>query len=111
MPVPYDIDIELLKRYKPPTSGQLTGLTVEVSIMIAIYTLTLIFTIHNIVQYIWRQRRYKNWLISLFYILSVIVLVSRIFYFSYVLNFYALIDAEKGRIVFDWKTLSFSDDS
>ena len=73
--------------------------------------LTLVFAVYNTIAYIYCQGRFKNWLISLFYLLSIMVLVSRIVYYSYVLNLYSLIDKEKGRITFDWDTMTFSADS
>ena len=60
--------------------------------MIVIFGLTLIFTIYNILVFLIVQKRYKNWLVTVFYTFSFLVLIFRICYFSQVMRFYSLID-------------------
>lgn len=38
----------------------------------------LALTVHNVVRFLVWQRRFKNWLVSAFYVLSVVVIISRI---------------------------------
>ena len=57
--------------------------------MLGIYVLTLVIAIHNIYCYLYKQERYKNWLISIFYIFSSLVLAFRICYYCAVLKIYA----------------------
>ena len=59
--------------------------------MIAIYCMTLIFALYNSYFFVWRQKRYKNWIISAFYIFSVLVLIFRICYFMESVVFFTLV--------------------
>ena len=52
------------------------------SIMIFIYSITLCFNFHNVYLYLILQKRYKTWLITIFYVLSETVLISRITYYA-----------------------------
>lgn len=52
------------------------------------FGLVLCFTLFNIVVFLGIQRRYKNWLITVFYVFSVIVLVMRMMQYIYLLKFY-----------------------
>ena len=63
--------------------------------MLAVFSITLCFTIYNIVVFLGMQKRHKNWLITVFYIFSVIVLVMRIIEFIFLLQFYSDIAAVK----------------
>ena len=56
--------------------------------MIVIFILTILFTAYNIYYYLWKQSRYKTWLVSFFYILATIVLSARLtqYFFSVYLN-------------------------
>ena len=54
--------------------------------------LVLGFTVHNIVKYVVMQKRYKSWLVVIFYVLSVIVLISRILQFMITTYFYSYLD-------------------
>lgn len=56
------------------------------------YVLTLLFLLYNSSVFLIRQKRYKNWLISLFYVLSFLVIVCRIGYYAEVLRMYAVIE-------------------
>ena len=61
-----------------PSEGQIKGLTLEVYIVIMIYVFTITFTVYNIVEYLWKQQRYRTWLVTIFYILAIIVLTTRL---------------------------------
>ena len=60
-----------------PSENELTALNTELCILLMIYTLTLFFAIYNIMMYLVKQKRYSTWLVTLFYVLSVIILVTR----------------------------------
>ena len=75
-----------------PTEDQLSVLSIEIYCLVAIYLMTLIFTVYNISAYLIRQRRYKNWLITIFYIFCVIVLISRMIEYVYIKLMYKKID-------------------
>ena len=70
-------------------------LTFEASCMIVIYMATLAFVIYNIVQYLIKQKRYKNWLITVFYFFSFLVLSFRICYYGVVIDYYWEIQEKK----------------
>ena len=57
-------------------------LQVSIGAMVSIYVLLLSLLIHNVVQYVIRQGRYKTFHISFFYLLSFAVLSLRIVFFS-----------------------------
>ena len=57
--------------------------------MLCIYLLTLVFALLNIYFFVIKQKRYKNWLITIFYIFSFLVLAFRICYYCAVLTIYA----------------------
>ena len=57
--------------------------------MIGIYVMTLLFLLYNSFAFLLKQKRYKNWLISIFYILSIFVLVFRICYYAESVKFFA----------------------
>ena len=65
----------------PAGSGDYDIMINASSCMIAIYICTLCFNIHNVILYLIKQKRYKTWLIAIFYLISEIVLISRISYF------------------------------
>ena len=71
-----------------PTESQIKELTLGVYIYIMIYVFTITFTIYNIVEYLWKQQRYRTWLVTFFYILAIIVLTTRLaqYFFTLVLN-------------------------
>ena len=60
--------------------------------MISLYFLTLGFTLYNTVRFVFGQQRYKNWLITVFYVLSIFVLTFRLAYYFEVNKFFALYD-------------------
>ena len=64
--------------YQVPTSSQIRGLQIEVYILLAIYFVTILFVVHNMVRYLWLQYKFKVFHISIFYILALCVLVFRI---------------------------------
>ena len=74
--------------YQNPSRHELILLTTEASLMIVIYLSTLGFTIYNVRAYLIRQKRYKNWLITVFYILSFLVLCFRVCYYSQLICYY-----------------------
>lgn len=49
--------------------------------MLSIYSGVFVFTILNIFRYLIKQGRYRNWLITVFYAFSVIVLVTRMLFY------------------------------
>ena len=83
--------------YQIPRDQQLDELSVEIYCLLGVYSLTFIFAVYNVVAYLWLQRRYKNWLISGFYILSLIVLILRMVQYAYILQLYGLIQDHKDR--------------
>ena len=52
----------------------------------------IVFVIHNIIRYMIIQKRYKSWLISIFYFLSTVVLVARICQYCYTIKLYTQLD-------------------
>ena len=79
--------------YQPPTEADLIMLSREVYFMISCYIVVLCFVLFNIWVFVIFQKRYKNWLISVFYILSFLIIVYRLCYYITVLRYYAeLID-------------------
>ena len=50
--------------------------------------MTFAFAIYNVVRFILCQGRYKIFLITAFYSLSIVVLVCRLVYYGYVLEFF-----------------------
>ena len=50
---------ELPEGYSIPTKEQIRGLRIEVIILIAIYVITIGFVFHNIIRYLWFQRKYR----------------------------------------------------
>lgn len=71
------------RKYQPLDVRELQNLIIEIYCIMSIYVIALLFTIHNIVFFLILQRRYKNWLISMFYFLSVVVIIARIASYSY----------------------------
>ena len=59
--------------------------------MMAIFIATLCFTVHNIIVFLIRQKRYRNWLVTVFYIFSILVLVTRILQYIFAFNLNHLI--------------------
>ena len=49
-PLPPD---EIPPGYQIPTYEQIQGLKIEVYILLAIYFVTILFVLHNIVRYLW----------------------------------------------------------
>ena len=75
---------ECLTPYSPlPDTTQYRVIYSLLSIQLFIYSVTLIFAMHNIIQYLIKQKRYKTWLVTLFYILSLTVLISRMCQFVF----------------------------
>ena len=72
------------ENYTIPTQNALKALTIEIYFVQAVFLLTICYTGYNIVAYVTLQKRFKNWLITLFYILSMMVLVSRVTEFIFV---------------------------
>ena len=54
----------------------------------SIYALTLILAIHNIIVFLVKQKRYKRWLIAIFYVISVGVLTARLIFYGYDVNLF-----------------------
>ena len=71
------------------------GLSGELYMLILVYIFTLMFAFYNIYAYLWKQQRYRTWLVTFFYILAIIVLTTRLaqYMFSIYLNT-LLIDKE-----------------
>ncbi len=67
--------------------------------MLCIYLLTLTFAIYNIYTFLVKQKRYKNWLITIFYIFSFLVLAFRICYYCAVLKIYAEMEEHNREII------------
>ena len=55
--------------------------------MLSIYTLVLLFTFFNSFKYLIKQSRYHNFMITIFYIFSVIVLIFRMLFYGTLLVF------------------------
>ena len=53
-----------------------------------LFLMTFAFAIYNVVRFILCQGRYKIFLITAFYSLSIVVLVCRLVYYGYVLEFF-----------------------
>ena len=60
---------------------------VSISIMLSIYAVLLVFLLHNLWKYVIKQKRYKTFHITFFYILSFTVIIFRVTFFSLVLQF------------------------
>ena len=60
-----------------PTAKELEGLMIECYCIISVYVVALVFATYNIIVFVIMQRKYKNWLISIFYLLTLMVLISR----------------------------------
>ena len=73
--------------YQVPYPHDLTGLDITDGIMILIYLVVLCFTVFNTYRYLYQQRRYKNWLVTVFYVFSFIVLLSRLMYYIMLIVF------------------------
>ena len=73
---------------KVPSERQIDGLQVEICVLIFIYLVTIAFTMYNIVVYLWKQHRYRIWLVTFFYVLAMVVLSARItsYVYSFLLN-------------------------
>ena len=67
---------------------QMEVIRVEVICITSVYTVTLIFVAFNIYKFIILQKRYKNFLITIFYVLSIAVIVARICTSIYYLKYY-----------------------
>jgi len=73
-----------------PSRKDIRLLQIEVYVMLACYVVTLAFTLYNVFAFVIKQRRYKNWLISIFYVLCLLVLIFRIGYYCEVNVWYSL---------------------
>lgn len=71
-----------------PDRNQLRCLVMSLLALIFAYMLCLFFAVHNIYKYIYRQHKYKIYLVVLFYIITVILVISRIFSLIYFVEFY-----------------------
>ena len=80
-----------LEYYQIPTYGELDGLCIELYVLLSVFGLTLCFAIYNITVFLVIQRRYKNWLITIFYVFSCIVLITRMCEYGFLLQFYGRI--------------------
>ena len=91
--------------YPPNGSSKYDVLQVICFLMSVIYLCVIAFNLHNVVFYLIMQKRYKTWLITIFYVLSNVVLVSRItfyilcvFYFIYLDNGGGVIENEESAL-------------
>ena len=89
--------------YPPNGSSKYDALQAICFLMTVIYFCVIAFNLHNVVLYLIMQKRYKTWLITIFYCLSNLVLVSRItyyivcvFYFTYLDNGGGVIENEES---------------
>ena len=80
------------KIYPPNGSSKYDLLQAICSIMSFIYLCVIAFNLHNVVLYLIMQKRYKTWLITIFYLLSNVVLVSRITYYILCIVYYTYLD-------------------
>ena len=80
--------IPLPDDYQIPTSNELDWLRVEVIILIVIYCVTIGFVLHNIVRYLWLQRKFRMFQITIFYFLALSVLAFRIWQYIGTLKLY-----------------------
>ena len=78
--------------YQIPTEDQLKGLKIEVIVLICVYTVALGFVFHNIIRYLWFQRKFRVFQISIFYVLSLMVITFRILQYSGSIKLYNSID-------------------
>ena len=69
------------------TAQQTYKLEVSVETMIAIFSAVLLVAIYNIVVYLAIGRRYKMFLLSMFYICALLVIIPRIISLSCLLEF------------------------
>ena len=60
--------------------------------LLPIYVFTLGFDIYNVVKYLIGQGRWRNWLLTIFYVLSNLVLISRILEYCVLLKFYSIME-------------------
>ena len=92
--------------YRPPSKEDLDMLSFELYFVQGVYVLTFCYAFYNIVAYVTLQGRFRNWLISLFYFLSVIVLVARSTEFIYIQKMYDCIQDDWEYFdEKDWKDL------
>ena len=70
-----------------PSESELNALNIELSILISIYILTIFFALYNIIMYLWKQKRYSTWLMTFFYLFSLMVLITRISQYCYSIKF------------------------
>ena len=71
-------DLETLKQcYTIDTKGQIITMVALNCIMFLVYFATMLFTIHNTYKYLVKQKRYKTFTVGFFYLLSLVVLVTR----------------------------------
>lgn len=76
-------------KYQQLSVRELQNLIIEIYCIMSIYVIALLFTAYNIVVFVTLQRRYKNWLISMFYFLSVVVIIARLASYSYEIELFA----------------------
>ena len=57
--------------------------------IMSVYVVAFIFTTYNIVRFLIIQRRYKNVLMSAFYLMTLIVLIARLVCDGYLIKFYS----------------------
>jgi hypothetical protein len=60
------------------SQGQEIGLIVTMSLLMATYGACFVFAVHNIVKHLVEGKRLKNWLLTSFYCLVVLICVFRI---------------------------------
>ena len=61
-----------------PTDDQLLVLDIELYCLICVYVMTLWFALANLYRFLIKQKWYTTWLVTFFYILSIMVLTTRI---------------------------------
>ena len=69
---------DLPQGYCVPSHDQVVNLRIESYTLIGVFMITIGLVLHNIIMYLWIQRKYRVLQISVFYFFALLVLVFRI---------------------------------
>ena len=81
-------------------------LVVSITIMLVIYVLLLFLLCYNVIQYVIRQKRYKVFHLTFFYIMSFAIVSLRIIFFSLILEF---LFVAKGKALYPPNDIGYID--
>ena len=70
--------------------SQYLALQIECFCIMGVYGLAFVFVVYNIINFLILQKRYKNWLLTAFYLLTVFLMVSRITSEYYLANLFII---------------------